>query len=128
MRVMAQSFMLFDFGADEESAQQARHKLEGWKQAFRLDRKLMVKFDRGNMMEPDEAQGAKESKKKTTAAGNERIRVLVRLDFSDHEKLSHSRWLERIPTEAPFKDAQPKVVRQGEAEFGDTSKLFDDLT
>ena len=44
---MAHTYMLFDFGADEEKAQQARHKLEGWKQAFRLDKKLQVKFDRG---------------------------------------------------------------------------------
>src|ERR1700724_3231373 len=46
-RRMAHTYMLFDFGADEEAAQKARHKLEGWKQAFRLDKKLQFKFDRG---------------------------------------------------------------------------------
>src|ERR1700682_1329033 len=44
---MAQTYLLFDFGADEEKLQQARHKLDGWKQAFRLDKKLQFKFDRG---------------------------------------------------------------------------------
>lgn len=43
---MSQTYLLFDFGTDEEKAQQARHKLEGWKQAFRLDKKLLYKLDR----------------------------------------------------------------------------------
>ena len=43
---MAQSYLIFDFGTNEEAAQQARHKLEGWKQAFRLNKKLQLKFER----------------------------------------------------------------------------------
>lgn len=43
---MSQTYLLFDFGTDEEKAQQARHKLEGWKQAFRLDKKLLYKVER----------------------------------------------------------------------------------
>ena len=43
---MAHIYMTFDFGTDEEKAQQARHKLDGWKQAFRLDKKLIYKFER----------------------------------------------------------------------------------
>jgi hypothetical protein len=43
---MAHTYLLFDFGTDEEKAQLARHKLEGWKQAFRLDKKLLYKFER----------------------------------------------------------------------------------
>lgn len=43
---MAHIYMTFDFGSDEEKAQQARHKLDGWKQAFRLDKKLLYKFER----------------------------------------------------------------------------------
>ena len=43
---MAHTFMIFNFGSNEEAAQQARHKVEGWKQGFRLGNKLMVKFDR----------------------------------------------------------------------------------
>src|SRR5260370_34769182 len=45
-RIMAQSYIRFDFGTDEEKAQQARHKLDGWKQAFRLDKRLLYKLDR----------------------------------------------------------------------------------
>src|SRR5258708_24133761 len=43
---MAHSYIRLDFGMDEEKAQQARHKLDGWKQAFRLDKKLQYKLDR----------------------------------------------------------------------------------
>jgi hypothetical protein len=43
---MAHIYLTFDFGKDEEKAQQARHKLESWKQAFRLDKKMLYKFDR----------------------------------------------------------------------------------
>jgi hypothetical protein len=52
---MAHTYMLFDF-ANEEKAQQARHKLETWKQAFRLDKKLQYKLDRGEAAES--AEGA----------------------------------------------------------------------
>ena len=147
IRVMAYSFLVFDFGANEDLAQQARQRLEGWKQAFRLDRKLLLKFDRSSPPEEVEAKGeatgetkgAKKSKKaekaekaekveKEEKAEAERIELLVRLDFSDHEKLSHHRWLERIPAETPFKDAQPRIVRQGEADFDAISKRFDELT
>jgi hypothetical protein len=43
---MAHLYMSFDFGTDEEKAQLARHKLEMWKQAFRLDKKMLYKFER----------------------------------------------------------------------------------
>ncbi len=43
---MAHIYMQFDFAGDEEKAQLARHKLEVWKQAFRLDKKLLYKFER----------------------------------------------------------------------------------
>lgn len=111
-RVMAQSFLVFDFGANEEAAQQARHRIEGWKQAFRLDKKIQLKFER-------------KAPEKTN--GGEQIRLIVRLDFSDHERLSHHRWLERIPAETPFKDAAPQVIRSGEPDFDRTAELFDSL-
>jgi len=50
---MAHTYMKFDFGSDEETAQQARHKLDVWKQAFRLDKKLQYKLDRGEEPEAD---------------------------------------------------------------------------
>src|ERR1700736_4853027 len=103
---MAHTYMLFDFGADEEKAQQARHKLEGWKQAFRLDKKMQFKFDRGETAaaaagespeKPDKHQKSKKANPKAKAEGqtdgaasakNGDVKLLVRLYFSAHEKLS----------------------------------------
>jgi hypothetical protein len=121
---MAHSYLVFDFGTDEAAAQQARHKVEGWKQAFRLGNKILMKFER---QEPPETDGGKSKKKEPEAGAADRIRILIRLDFSDHEKLSHHRWLERIPNEEPFKNAKGEVVRQGEAAFAKTADLFDSL-
>jgi hypothetical protein len=109
---MAQSYLIFDFAANEEAAQQARHKLEGWRQAFRLDRKLTYRFER-------------RAPEKTN--GGELIRVIVRLDFSDHERLSHHRWLERLPAEEPFKSASPQTIHRGDEAFAATAELFDSL-
>ena len=138
---MAQSFLVFDFGSDEELAQQARHKVDGWKQGFRLDKKLLLKFNRSEASEANEkaddeekAQsekkgGAKSRRKKAAeTSAKENIQLIIRLDFSDHERLSYQRWLERIPTEAPFKDAQSKVIRQNDAEFAGTAERFDSLS
>jgi hypothetical protein len=131
---MAQSYLIFDFGANEEAAQQARHRIEGWKQAFRLDKRMQLKFERraaeeSGGSEPD-AEKKKSAKGKADSAetnANERIRLIVRLDFSDHEKLSHQRWLERIPLEEPFKEAAPQIIRHGEDGFSATAELFDSL-
>jgi hypothetical protein len=165
---MAHTYLLFDFGSDEEKAQQARHKLEGWKQAFRLDKKLLYKLDRGegaeneagaaapkDTAESDAApskspkSGAKSSKpaksgaKSSTKskspksaaeeesasapAANGQVSLLVRLYFSGHEKLTEQRWLDRIPTEEPFKDASPRVIRQGEPQFDELVQQFEAL-
>lgn len=152
MQGMAHSFLIFDFGANEEAAQQARHRIDGWKQGFRLDKKLQVKFERKEpegkkdaaaAAPPKTAKPAAKGKAKPAAkskSGGEsaseansapgvpsHIRLIVRLDFSDHEKLSHQRWIERIPTEDPFKGANPRIIRAGEPEFTPTSELFDSL-
>ena len=149
---MAHIYMHFNFGADEEKAQEARHKLDVWKQAFRLDKKLQYKLDR-----PEEADEEEDSASGDTAAGEKHaekpkskskskhgkkagraeggsagngagnVSLLVRLYFSSHEKLSEQRWLDRIPTEEPFKSASPKVLRQGEAGFEEALKQVSDL-
>jgi hypothetical protein len=151
---MSQSIMVFDFGTNEDAAQQARHKVEAWKQGFRLGNKMLLKFDREETPEdkaPEaevEAAEKKPAKKKSAArgakseakahdemgdrtdenpTGNVRIRLLLRLDFSDHEKLSHQRWLDRIPAEEPFKSAKGDTIRSGEPAFAKTAELFDSL-
>lgn len=136
---MAHSFLIFDFGTNEEAAQQARHKLEGWKQGFRLDKKILLKFEREETEAAgdsgDEAakhsKGAKKSAAKLGKSGKDgagaRVRLLVRLDFSDHEKLSHQRWLDRIPAEEPFKSVDSEVIRPGESDFEETEEHFNSL-
>ena len=150
---MAHSFLIFDFAANEGAAQQARHRIEGWKQGFRLDKKLQVKFERrepeaksdSTPIESSTATAKPAAKGKAKSGGKSKskrdsdshkdsttgdpgqIRLIVRLDFSDHEKLSHQRWIERIPTEEPFKDAKPRIFRAGDPEFKATSDLFDSL-
>jgi hypothetical protein len=159
---MAHTYMIFDFGNDEEKLQQARHKLESWKQAFRLDKKLQFKFDRGEAsatarqgrdesekqqaeeteMKPATSgkspkgkadseskpgdKAAKAAAKETPSAGGD-VKLLVRLYFSGHEKLSEQRWLDRIPAEEPFKEASPRVIQEGEAGFSEALAQFDRL-
>jgi hypothetical protein len=149
---MAYSFLVFDFGGNEDAAQQARHRIEGWRQGFRLDKKLQLKFERKELeveqvttaqppskTSKGSSKGKAAPKTKTKPArqadpesgasptATPEIRLIVRLDFSDHEKLSHQRWLERIPTEEPFKAANPKVIRPGGPEFATTEELFESL-
>jgi hypothetical protein len=142
---MAQTYLLFDFGPDEAKVQQARHKLDGWRQAFRLDKKLQFKFDRaeapGSEIEAKSPKAAAESPKTKTgkakgkskptesapAEQNGDVKLLVRLYFSSHEKLSEQRWIDRIPSEEPFKGASPKVVHEDTAEFTDVLNRFDSL-
>ena len=82
---------------------------------------MLLKFDRKDT----DAGTAKEDAKARLASGD--ILLMVRLDFSDHEKLSHQRWLDRIPTEAPFKDTPTKVISAGDADFTRAEKRFDVL-
>lgn len=144
-RYMAESILTFDFGTNEEGAQQARHKIEGWKQGFRLGSKMILKFERDNgtehAAEPDGVSAKGESSKKKPAAkkratkddspdvaeASGRVRLLLRLNFSDHEKLSHQRWLDRIPAEEPFKSVKTETVRTGDPEFPALAELFDSL-
>jgi hypothetical protein len=141
---MAQSILVFDFGTNEDAAQQARHKVEAWQQGFRLGKKILLKFDReeaaaGNAGKDDQSQTAERNKPKgkklaaaaekdsAEAASNSRVRLLIRLDFSDHEKLSQQRWLDRIPGEEPFKSAKGETIRHNDAAFAKTAELFDSL-
>jgi hypothetical protein len=153
---MAHIYICFDFGRDEKKAQQARHKLDGWKQAFRLDKRLLYKLDRPESAAGDNAPKTEAAEKaapvvkakektaekskgkvadksnepaaeKSAGAANGKVGLLVRLYFSSYEKLSEQRWLDRIPSEEPFKSAAPKVIHQSDAEFEATDKQFESL-
>src|SRR6266446_3156815 len=67
-RIMAHIYIRFDFGTDEEKAQQARHKLDGWKQAFRLDKRLLYKLDRPESATEEASTNPEASEKPTPAA------------------------------------------------------------
>ena len=155
---MAHTYMVFEF-PNEEKAQQARHKLEGWKQAFRLDKKLQVKFDRGDEITPEgedaaeseaesadepkkggkakspakSAKSAKSKKSEKSDDGDEApadsgpVKLFVRLYFSAHEKITEKQWFDRIPADDLFKVAQPHVIHEKDAAFGDTVKQFETL-
>ena len=151
--IMAHIYMSFDFGTDEEKAQLARHKLEMWRQAFRLDKKLLYKFERtgpeahaaapvtseksekpAKAEKPGKAaKGAKGKGKaepvpeKKAAAPAGPVKLHLRLGFSGHEKMTEERLVKRIPGEEPFKDASPAVMRQGEPGFDETAAVFDAL-
>ena len=150
-RIMAHIYIRLNFGTDEEKAQHARHKLDGWRQAFRLDKRVQYKLDRPESAaaeagaKPEAAAKAKDKAgaksagktagktdkpdgEKQAAARNGNVGLLVRLYFSSHEKLSEQRWVARIPSEEPFKSAAPKIIHQSDAEFEETDKQFEALT
>jgi hypothetical protein len=137
---MPQSIFIFDFGTNEEAAQQARHKIDGWKQGFRLGDKMKLKFEREDAAAQDsvdESTAAKPARKSSSKKAAEkkgedgepatRVKLLLRLDFSDHEKLTYQRWIDRIPNEEPFKSAKPETVRSGDPEHSKVVELFDSL-
>jgi hypothetical protein len=101
---------MFDFGANEDAVRQARRQVEHWRHVFRLAEKLEWKIERAG--EGD---------------GGEKIHMLIRLDFSHHEKLSYQRWLERIPAEEPFKRFPNSAVSEEDGKFDETKERFDAL-
>jgi len=145
---MSHIYIKLDFGTDEEKAQQARHKLDGWKQAFRLDKRLLYKLDRPESSGGEAAaktevvekpaaaakskgktkgKSSEAAKEKPAGAANGKVSLLVRLYFSSHEKLSEQRWVARIPAEEPFKSASPKVILQADPDFEKADQQFESL-
>lgn len=142
---MAHIYLTFEFGNDEEKAQQARHKLESWKQAFRLDKKMLYKFDRKEDGASPEETVPKEKSGKTVAtkaakskgkgdpepaklaSSKTDIKLILRLALPNHEKLTEQRLLKRFPAEEPFKSASPKTLHEADAGFADVETRFEDL-
>jgi hypothetical protein len=146
---MAHIYMSFDFGTDEEKAQQARHKLEMWKQAFRLDKKMLYKFERtsadgtavNQASQPTEKNetSAKAAKSSKTAKSKEKagpqknaaptgnVKLHLRLALSAHERITEERFLKKFPAEELFSCASPKTVRQGQPGFAEADAVFEAL-
>ena len=134
---MANIYLLFEF-PNEEKAQEARHKLEVWKQASRLDKKLLYKFERTNTDKEDAEESespkveksARKSKSKSDASdekSTEPVKLFVRLGFSAHEKLSEQRVLDRIDAEEIFQSASPETIKSNDPSFSETESRFEDL-
>src|SRR5256714_9176429 len=140
---MPKPFLFLALGPEKEKAQEARHKLDRWRQAFRLDKNLQFKLDRSENTasetekpEPPKPEKAKIDKAKpkakaksgaTTGESNGNTKLIVRLYFSGHEKLSEQRWVDRIPSEEPFKGASPKIDHEDAPEFSEILQQFDTL-
>jgi len=128
---MAHTFLIFNFGTDEEAAQQARHRIEGWKQGFRLGKKVEFKFDRqspekNEKPEADDEARPKSKKKESEEEG--KVRLVVRLDFSNHEKHLAQTWVDRIPADDAFKSVKSEVIHHNQSAFEKISELFDSLS
>src|SRR4029077_5506231 len=95
---------LLSLGREKKKAQQPRHKLESWKQAFRLDKKLQYKLEREQTSEsgngkrepvraekpekPKPAKANSKSKPKSRASpaeNNGPVNPLARLSSPGHE-------------------------------------------
>lgn len=133
---MAKAFLLFNFGSDEEAAQKARHRIEAWRQAFRLGSKVQFKVERVTPSgeNGDDAAGAESTLKNAAEKGAsdgqdsaQPIRLFICLDFSPHEKHLFQTWLARIPSEEPFSSSKPETIQRGSPNFEETSDLFDSL-
>ena len=85
--------------------------MENWQRGFRLGNKLTLQFDRNEAGEGKDAQAA-------------HIRMIVRVDFSDHEKLSRQRWLERIPADEAFKSTNHKLIGPSDPDHAATEEKF----
>jgi len=114
-----------------------------------LDKKVQFKFERTEPAVDGAAPQAEKPKEKGTVKGKAKgsgkaadqssgptsekteptgdVKLLVRLYFSGHEKLSHQRWLDRIPAEEPFKSTACRTIKQDELEFAAFEEKFQNL-
>ena len=63
-----------------------------------------------------------------SAKKKEGIEIIVRVEFSDHEKLSRQRWVERIPADEAFKPAKVRQIAAGDKEFEEVDLRFGRLS
>jgi len=152
-RSMAHTYIRFDFGTDEEKAQQARHKLDGWRQAFRLDKRVQYKMDRPesavvetvskpeavekpapatkSKAKPAAKTTAKAAEKssepaaeKPAAAMDGKVGLLVRLYFSSYEKLSEQRW-PRSRSRVPLRRSSTSTIRNSKPQTRNSNRSRD---
>lgn len=96
---MSHIYMKFDFGADEEKAQAACRKLDGWRQAFRLDKRVQYTVDR----EESAASGREEKSEKAEPA--EKTAKEVKAAKTGAAEKSKSKTKSKEPEKEPAKAA-----------------------
>jgi hypothetical protein len=101
-------YIRFDFGTDEEKAQQARHKLDGWRQAFRLDKRVQYKMDRPESATESAGTPAPGGKPAVPAKGKEKPAAKATTKTGD--KSSESR---AVKAEATTPDAAKEAAADG---------------
>ncbi|MBI4462466.1 MAG: hypothetical protein HY653_06130 [Acidobacteria bacterium] len=101
--VPPETFLLFPFG-DPQLAQQALELIRTWVSAFRLTQdQLSARCDASDST------------------------VYVRLKFDAHEANAYRRWLERIPREPPFVQAEVRTVVERAGDFRVVRDRFEQL-
>jgi hypothetical protein len=78
---------------------------------------------------PKTKSNSKATAKPVGEAGHKNgdVKLLVRLYFSAHEKLSEQRSVDRILADDLFKGASPKTVHESDKGFADLDKHFESL-
>ena len=93
---MSHVYIRLDFGTDEEKAQLARHKLDGWKQAFRLDKKLLYKLSRPGARRRTTKAGAAENQPlKTKGKTKDKSPIPAQSQFRHCSKFARALMLSR---------------------------------
>jgi len=105
---MAHIYFSFDFGTDEEKAQQARHKLEMWKQAFRLDKKMLYKFERSA-----EGDGAAEGAEAGLKPGTTNTKREASVEKETSAKKKTGKGAKTAKSKAPSESDQSTAVSNG---------------
>ena len=117
--------MLIKFERPDAAATEAPESESAVAEKEKPENKKSMKAKKASSSGASEEASKEEASKKDQPESH--VRVLVRLDFSDHEKLTLQRWLDRIPAEEPFKSAKGEAIRPGNPDFAKTVGLFDSI-
>lgn len=115
---MFQSYLIFRFASEAHELRRARQQLESWRQAFRLGTRLQFKID-VNRVQTETQPGSE-----PTPPSSGDVELLVRLEFSPHERRSFERWVERLRREEPFRSALIRELDGRQPSFAEMEERF----
>ena len=123
--------LLYKLERDEDSGGEASVEAEKSEKAEKAEK--VTHAEKGKSKGKVKSSAAETKKAATPSAKSEKaatpaskLTLFIRLYFSSHEKLSEQRWIDRIPSEEPFKGASPKIIRKDDAEFEQVDAHFTD--